>query len=351
MFTRLFFFYFTLLFILFTGCQEQQRPTQITPSFYHWQTTLDLSELEQNYLDTLSAKKIYIKFFDVDWDFTTKQPASHASLQVTTPLPPSFVIIPTVFITNRTLIQIEKAELSNLSMKIADKLLQQFNAFPTHTLQAVQFDCDWTVATKDKYFQLLTLLQDQLKDIELSATIRLHQIKYPDKTGIPPVKRGTLMFYNMGEVMDISTENSILDLAIAEQYTASLKEYPLSLDVALPLFQWGVLFRKGKMIQLINQLQAEELSDSTRFLQEATKKWVVLKSTYLNGLYLYKGDFIRLEQVAVEDLETSITLLHPYFEGKKFDLIFYHLEESIIRRYPTMQLKKCVENFKITNVQ
>jgi len=335
------------LFSILTSCQQSTPAiTHITPSFYHWQTAFEISELEQTYLDSLSAKKIYLKFFDVDWDFTTKQPTPHALLQVKTTLAPSITIIPTVFITNRTLEQIEASNLETLSQQIANKLIQQFAAFSAHRIQTIQFDCDWTLSTKDTYFRLLELLQVQLSTyapIDLSATIRLHQVKYLDKTGIPPVKRGTLMFYNMGEVLNKNTKNSILDLSIAQQYTSYLEAYPLPLDLALPLFQWGVLFRKGKMIQLINQLHVEELSDSTRFFQESPNQWIVLKNTYLNGLYLYKGDFIRLEKVAIEDLEASVTLLQPYFEGKDFDLIFYHLEEEVLQNYSVGELKKRVD--------
>ena len=341
-----------LLFFIpfcFLACQNpnKQQKTNTHLGFYHWKTALELSSTEIAYLDALQAEKLYIKFFDVDWDFNQKKPKPLASLQVKTIPPKEIAIVPTIFITNRTFQHIKLKHTLVLGEQIVAKLKEQFKAFPAHTVQQIQLDCDWSGTTKEKYFSFLKFMQEELQalDIELSVTIRLHQVKYFEKTGVPPVKRGLLMFYNMGEVMAPSTENSILDLAIAKQYTASLADYPLPLDLGLPLFRWGVLFRHGKMIQLINQLAANSLVDTTRFLKKDSTHYTILKGTYLDGLYLYEADEIRLEAIQMKNLIASIELLRPYFENTDFDLLFYHLDEGVIEGFNWEGLKELrIEN-------
>ena len=338
--------------IIIISCQDtspsyHSNSTTTHLGFYHWQTNFDLNPRESEYIDSLGIDRCYIKFFDVDWDFQKQQATPHASLEVSASLPASIQIVPTVFITNRTFQHISDTAIDLLSERIADKILQQCTNFPTHHIQFIQIDCDWSLSTKAAYFSFLQSLQDQLSDknIQLSATIRLHQIKYVDRTGIPPVAKGLLMFYNMGEVSNPTTVNSILDLAIAKKYTTSLSQYPMHLDLGLPLFQWGVLFRNGKMIQLINQLQDTELADSTRFVATSSLQWEVLKDTYLNGLFLYEGDFIRLERVTKNELLAAAELLQIYFSGKEFDLLLYHLEESVLADFSVADLKEVEQVF------
>lgn len=342
--------------IITLSCQNTSpsfnSPTTTTHlGFYHWQTNFDIGSKESQFIDSLNIERCYIKFFDVDWDFQSQEATPHASLEVSTPPPATIQIVPTIFITNRTFQHIANTEIEVLSKRIAEKILQQCKNFPTHPIQLIQIDCDWSLSTKAAYFSFLKSLQNQLsnKTIQLSATIRLHQIKYVDKTGIPPVAKGLLMFYNMGEVGSPNTINSILDLDIAKKYTASLDQYPLPLDVGLPLFQWGVLFRNGKMIQLINQLQESELTDPVRFVVKAPTQWEVLKDTYLNGLFLYEGDFIRLERVTKNELLAAAEILSPYFSGKEFDLLFYHLDESVLANFSIADLKEVEQKFKKTN--
>ena len=79
----------------------------------------------------------------------------------------------------------------------------------------------------------------------LSATIRLHQVKYYKQAGIPPVDRGMLMFYNMGKLNALTAENSIYNSNDAAGYIETVDDYPLKLDLALPAFSWAVHFRNS----------------------------------------------------------------------------------------------------------
>lgn len=299
------------------------------------------------YLKDFEVQKIYPKFFDVDWNFNQQEAVAKASLIVDSALPDIIEIVPTVFITNRTLVNISAEKLPDLAQKIGQKLIRQLEEFPNIVLKEIQFDCDWSQSTQKKYFTLLKLLKKELAaiDIQLSATIRLHQIKYVEKTGVPPVERGMLMYYNMGKVQEETTENSILDNEIGQQYLAKLKDYPLPLDLALPLFQWGVLFRNNKMIKLLNQLEANELTALNRFHKVDKNHWEVIKSTYLDGVYLYKNDEIRLEKVTFDELNIAAELLQQQLKREDRSIVFYHLDSAVLANFEVAELHPILLKF------
>ena len=100
--------------------------------------------------------------------------------------------------------------------------------------RTIQFDCDWTEETKDNYFGFLRQYR-LLSGNVISAAIRLHQLKYSDSTGIPPVDYGVLLYYNTGND-DEGEDRSIYERSMTHRYTPSLRSYPLTLDIALPIF-------------------------------------------------------------------------------------------------------------------
>lgn len=180
----------------------------------------------------------------------------------------------------------------------------------------------------------------------LSATIRLHQLKFFEKTGIPPVDRGMLMFYNMGDLEAWETENSILDPAAGKKYLTPDARYPLPLDFALPLFRWGVLFRDGQLFKLINNLGEKDLQDTLRFTPITSGRFLVKKSTYLQGYYLYEDDLIRLESVKTGQLEAAAALLGKMFPPAERTVGFYHLDSGLVRGFPAKNLEKVLEKIK-----
>jgi len=154
------------------------------------------------------------------------------------------------------------------------------------------------------------------------------------------------MFYNMGNVEDVNAENSILDLSIAKQYLGNFEKYPLSIDVALPIFSWGVLIREGKMIKLINNLQASDLQDNLRFLKIDENHFEIIKSTYLQGYYLYKGDVLRIEGAPIKLLQQSAELLNSVVSNSELMVIFYHLDSIAINNYPHETLEDICNRFR-----
>jgi len=334
----------TMLLFLLSRCTQPE--TKISPAFYHWRTRLALIETERSYLQELHVKKLYAKFFDVDWSENSQQALPQALIELAPEtLPDSVALIPTIFITNRTFLNLPASQIPQLATSICDKI----KALAKAPFDEVQLDCDWSEKTRTPYFQLIEAMRQNLGPaVRLSATIRLHQVKYPEKTGVPPVDRGMLMFYNMGDVEAGEERNSILNLETAQQYLdKNTTRYPLPLDVALPLFSWGVLFREGKMIRLINNLTTAELAGDNRLRAIEPNRFEVVRSGYVAGYYLYTEDEIRIEAVQTENLLAAAQLLNRYLpKTAQRNLAFYHLDPALLERFSLQNINSIVKEIK-----
>lgn len=336
-----------LIVMLLVSCQKQ---TEIQPAFYHWQTNLSLTPMEQNYLDSLKINILYAKFFDVVWDASRDTPIPVAEIGgFEDGKIGGLQIVPCIFITNETFQKIDDEKIDWLSAQVSEKLAMLWQQMPPQMMTEVQFDCDWTATTRDRFFRFIEYFKAQNPGISISATIRLHQIRNYQQTGVPPVARGMLMFYNTGDLEDWYEENSILNIEIAKNYLPSAAtniKYPIPLDVALPVFAWGVLFRNGRMIRLINNLRTKDLSDTTRFLKIADNRFEVVKSTYLDGYYLYENDQLRLEAVDRSRLLKAAELLASRLKNRNLTVAFYHLDTTTIKYFPYEVLEEVCEKFE-----
>jgi hypothetical protein len=205
----------------------------------------------------------------------------------------------------------------------------------------VLFDCDWTATTRDAYFSFLEKMRSRLPaSTSRSVTIRLHQYQRPADTGVPPAERGLLMLYNTGDVEDpTGNRSSIFDPRDAHRYLDNAPQsYPLPLDLALPLFSWGLVFREGELWKIIPELNASQLTDSTRF-QAVDSRWEVRQATFMGGLYLATGDFVRLETVTPELLLQAAEIAAQQIDlAPDAAVVFYHLDSVALARIPTQVL-------------
>ena len=332
-------FYGFLIVVLWSCSKEQVHEK----SFYHWKSNFDLSDFETSYLDTLNVKKVYLRFFDVKWITDQNGTFPIAQLKVNDSIDKDLEIVPVVYITNESLQKISIKNVFDLAQNVAVQIQQlaKDNNIPFTKIKEVQFDCDWSETTRAKYFEFLNAIRKGFNrsDLKLSATIRLHQVKYAKRTGTPPVDQGVLMFYNMGKLTDVSTINSILDLETAKKYLYNFDEYDLNFDVALPLFSWGVQFRKGKVVQLLNNLSESDLEENADLVQQENNYFEVKKSTYINDQYVYKGDQIRFESVQSAQLKKASQMLDEVMKDSNYNLIFYHLDEKVLSSYSPQFLK------------
>lgn len=312
--------------LFFAGCNTDQRPPQV--SFYHWKSTFRLNDEQSNILKANNVTRIYVKYLDVDTEKGRAVPKAPVVFEGTAYR--RYEIIPCVFITNRTF----KSGLSpeNLAKKVWSYLSEINTAYgllPDH----YQFDCDWSPSTRAAYFQFLAHFRQLSARKELSATIRLHQLRYPDQTGIPPVDRGVLMYYNMGDIENPTEPNSILNTTTAAAYLEGNMQYGLPLDYALPVFSWVLSYRLGELHAIINQTDCNQLDTMVAVQALGEGRYRMRQNAYFGNHYLNRGDQLRCESPSEKDLEIAIDQL------KKIDnncehLLFYHLDENLGHAFP-----------------
>jgi hypothetical protein len=331
-FMRLSNIFFVLFSIGLIACKSASKPDI---HFYHWKGVFKIDSLEQTVLKKVSSKKLYLRFFDVDYQ--PEQGAVPIGITQMDSIAHSFdEVIATVFITNRTMLQIPSDKIMDLAEKMMQKIEAKSKLLP---LRGIQLDCDWSEKSQRNYFTLCSEIgkRCKAKNLELSATIRLHQYKYAHQTGIPPVDRGVLMIYNVGDLDGKNTQNSILDLAIIEEYLAGAKKYDLQLDIALPLFSWAVVQRMGKTVALLNTLTEEDLQKNLHLKKIQKNLYKVIENHYFGGRYLYEDDLLRWESVRPETLEKLCQQISKKIQTQ--EIIFYHLDSKILQKYETNQLK------------
>lgn len=324
--------------IFFLQSCKKKEPKSV--SFYHWKTTYSIAEPEQELLKKANSEKLYLRFFDLIYDHREGQVLPTATLQIAeNDSISSLRIIPVIYITNEVFEKVKNPLEINA---IADQTLKKIyrlksKHFPNVEMPEIQIDCDWTIGTKDAYFSFLEDLQQSEilsqfgeDSIRFSATIRLHQVKFPEKTGIPPVDRGTIMFYNVGDLRSTDETNSILNIEKTASYLGRLKDYPLEYNVALPIFGWGVLYRDDQLTGIISDLDKEKLAGN--FVQNKEDNWYTATSdAYIGGNFVYKGDKLRMENVSLLDLKKLGKTISKA-AGRDHSVVLYHINSETLQK-------------------
>jgi hypothetical protein len=281
--------------------------------FYYW---------KQNYNLQSEQQPKYIKVLDIVYD-------NKLIIQKTTfSTKPNQKIVPVIYIDNPLFKQYKD---ETFAQKV-HLILQQI-AHNTFDFDEVQIDCDWTESTQKVYFDFLKNFKI-LSQKKISTTIRLHQIKYHQRTGVPPVDKGVLMYYNMANFKDLETKNYILDLELAKQYHHNFDTYPLPLDLALPLYAQATIIRFESVVGIIEGVRKKDLNQHFKALKE--NYYEVTKTHYFKKRLLYEGDRIRVDEVSIEDLQQAIQNLKEVMKQPQ-EIIFYRWGNK--STYRTLKLK------------
>ena len=333
-----------VVLLLLVACQNRPERS-VYPAFYHWQTQVALGDAERVLLDSLRVDRLYLKFFDLDWSERYGAAVPLANVRAGAAPLPVAEIVPCVFITNRTFQRVDRADLPVLAQRVGAKLRELASRFPANRVVEWQFDCDWTASTRGAYFYFLELLAKEGR-VPLSATIRLHQVADAGGTGVPPVARGMLMYYNTGELRNWATENSMLEDRTAAAYLGTLEDYPLPLDVALPVFRWGVVFHPAGGVELLNNLDESDIDTNADVVWTGEGRAEVRRGTYLRGHYVSAADRIRLESISRESLLLAAQRLRKVATPDSMHVAFYQLDEAMAKRYAAEALNRIVDAFR-----
>ena len=382
-----------LLMLLPVSCkpQSKDRTENEQRSFCYWDTKFSVDNIL--YKNT-TANHLYIRYFDVDWDDVSSSAKPIASISrsqdtyydieknTSDTLIQNYT--PSIFLTNRVFQKASTSELDSLSSRLIrrlDNINSRFaeNAFYKRdekiwrnwnyseyesykirrdsviaTIQKdlnnryseILIDCDWTEKTKDNFFYFIRRLKKDFKNKNITVTLRLWQYKNTKTAGVPPVERCLLMCYNMQTANDFNVENSIASLDELKKYVSGEK-YPLKLDVALPVFNWGILFRNEKFIGLLGNIDINSYQNNPIEYQNiGNNKFILLQDKIVGNFFARKGDIIRVESVSKNILNDMANYLKSEIPMDNLSRVtFFSWNKTYINNYGTNEIENIYNLF------
>jgi hypothetical protein len=350
--------------------------TSVPFSFYCWTNKFSLDSNQNKFLKKYKVEHLRVKLLELSWqEYPGKvivnnhiNPDTYDNYSAEYFL--NNKLTPVVFIKNDIFYKIDSAEIRAMAglvkraLKIhsVDLIFYQENLWQNYwekmyfsldiqqdksdsmnliyekfkkNIISYEFDCDWTEKTRDKYFYFLKNIKDTLHN-NIESTLRLHQYKYRERMGIPPVDAVNLMCYNMGEFKNIKETNSILNIKVLKEYMKGQKVYPLPMNIALPAFSWLIVFRNNQFYKIIPKglvhKDSDGFKDSTCCGLEkiGNNKFLVRESYWYTWSeeFLQRGDEIRVEEIEADKLMEVYDFLTDELHLKISELIFFDLTNS-----------------------
>lgn len=285
-------------------------------SIYYWKTVFEIDSTEQAFIQKHNIDRIYLRMFDVatEPDFLngTSQIVPIATTRFESRIPNDVEIVPVTYITLDALRAMAGREPEFASL-IVERLLVMSSYNECGEIKEIQLDCDWTSTTKKSYDKLCKAVKDSLsaKDVELSITVRLHQLQETP----PPADKGVLMLYNTGALKNPETYNSILHIDNVKPYVKQ-KQYAIPLDYAYPVFGWGVKFEKNRFVSIVSYDDKNISNDEN----------------------------IRYERPKPEEILEVKTLVEQNLGKPASGNILYHLDDSQLKNYTDHEISQILFN-------
>ncbi len=313
-----------VLFMTWVSCQQKEPHPY---GFYYWRTELKLDSVESQALERSELEALYCRLFDIDKVNGEFQPI--AVIRKDSVFQLHKKIVPVVFIKNEALHGITENEITFLAQETIRLITHKIEEFNWDVAAEIQIDCDWTKGTKTAFFQLLKALQKATYKT-LTCTLRLHQVAEKETVGIPPVSKVYLMCYATSSPLEDENDNSILDIDILKKYLQNVDSYPLKMDVALPIYSWGIVTNHLGKHKLINGLMEKDMNPEV-FRSKGNHKYEVKEEGFYFGIYLNKGFEIEIEEVSQSTLNETISFLEQKLIH--FNIIYFQLEGKFIQKY------------------
>lgn len=297
-------------------------------AFYYWKGSFYMNGSDISRLKELDVRKLYLKYFDVAYN-ATEGPHPEGQIFFSSAIPDSFEIVPVVFITNQCFVKSDSDAVVKLATRVVTRLKKEIQRTQTGVrVKEIQIDCDWTKSTRDKYFYFLSTIRSY-QPYAVSATIRLHQYKY-HKNNLPPVDRGLLMCYNVDQLDDPETANSLFSKDETMKYIRGVK-YPLPLDVAFPVFSWGIEFNQASFEGIANGITSKLLNSTPAFVKtDKPGVYRCTRDTFLFNHYFDAGNSVRVEEVDFEDLKQVSAYLKHHIPNDTSTIILFHYDNELI---------------------
>ena len=375
---------FVLLFVvLSSGSCEKEHETEVIRSFCYWKTDLSFDKEDDSIIKDMKVRHLYVRFFDVDWNPFSKEPLPVATIRDIRLNESNPEITPSVFITNEVVLKSDKKQLDSLAIQITKRIQQignkmneikaesiaykivypqnynnkkDFKQLNYDSVKSVELaklkvdfkeillDCDWSEKSKENYFYLLQKIKKEIPTSNLTATIRLWQYKYAEKSGIPPVDKGLLMCYNVSKPEDFQTKNSIGTSDELAQYITH-NQYKLKLDIALPLYSWAVVFRGNKFKGILSDYE-QLINDTIKLKKSTSDKYILQDDILIGQTYLRNGDEIRIEKISDDELDKMISIIKDKIQiDNQTRVTFFSFDKKYINDYGTQNISSYYARF------
>ena len=317
-------FCFVFLFALMISCENSKSHDY---TFYYWRTHLSLDAVEKAALNKATNPYIYTRFFDIEKVAGKFQPVAIITEDST--FKTDKEVVPVIFIKNELFYDITLDEIIFLAQNVAALIKKKQTEFGFKVSTQIQIDCDWTAGTNKEYFTFLQKLKEFSKK-EITCTLRLHQVKNSKLSGIPPVEKVFLMCYSTSSPLENSTKNSILDFPTLKAYLKNIDLYPLEIEIALPIYSWGIVTNHLGKHKLINALSVEDLKN-VNFKKISDTEVEVIKDGFYFGNYLNKGFNLKVEEISENQLNQVKKFLNKKLSG--YSIVYYHLDSRFLNHH------------------
>lgn len=339
---------FTAVLSLFFGCSCNGRHSfshEETNSVYYWKTTFSPDSADIAFIRRHRIGRIYLRMFDVSVDNFAYGDKTVPNATLRIPYETYRILkdslkdvefIPVVYVTLDAL-KAAKGHEGRLARNIVTRVrnMCSYNELPN--VKGLQLDCDWTASTEQSFFSLCDSARLEITGNKLvwhlSSTIRLHQLARE----CPPVDYGVLMVYNTGDFSNTDAANSILDEKDVKPYLEHLKGYPLHLDVAYPTYSWQLLFHKRRFAGILNGV---DVTDTAQFKCDKTHNtYRCLEEMAYKNTIIRKGDIIRSETSAFQDIASVKTLIDKELANRRHSNILYHFDLQNFSKYSDNEIQ------------
>jgi hypothetical protein len=290
-------------------------------AFYAWRTTFAPSPAERAALASLHADRLYLRVCDVDLEGGAPVPLGR--VMIAGPLPAGVDVVPVVFLRD----EVWRAVGSAGAPALAERTYAEVRSLANRSafeFRELQLDCDWTDSTRAAYFDFLRAL-DALARPDgrtLSATVRLHQVKYRERTGVPPVGRGMLsqieLAWGEGQLL---VADVLEDIAVRMRDAAKPLDAKVAAGTAAPADKERLAFLRDKEQNASRLAGALSLVGMQHLWAGASLAQTVIEERPDNYVgYRLAADFYRLrgEWKIFDELVAKIEKLNPDSNGLVF---------------------------------
>jgi len=298
-----------LLPLIFTCSNEKRANVFTSRGMYYWKTVFSLNDKDVSVLSRLRISRLYLRIADIIYNQKTNQPEPSAPVSMHSAIPENMEMIPVLFITPDVFKKADNKAADSLASNIL-KLFSGFSKAAGKEIKEAQIDYDWTPSTRERYFYFLEKIQNLAKKRGLkyafSCTVRLHQVRFRQQTGVPPVDRAVLMAYNMQSGPSYSQKNGIFDLNELEKYINNKTSYPLEMGLVLPIFSQACLYRNSRIIGIFKVNNIKDLENNKWLYKAMDSNYIVKHRFNVFGREMAGGDVIKIEAVNTDDIKNGV---------------------------------------------